>query len=511
MNTWIMAATLVVQPLDDVSPSDGSENEVSSGLEPDPTPTTYDQASEPYRSDPDDPATTNAEVNIGETREPPPPEPPPPTTAPAASQNGTRVERSTDPATIYEGGMKWTFGSQNQNSVRIINWHQIWMRYTENNPGSLVQGEERRHQFDIGIRRSRFLLVAEFGNRFQFLTHFGINNQTFNNARKPQLFIHDATGQVRAFKEYLYVGTGLHYWHGISRMTNASTLNFLGVDAPIMNWPAIERSDQFARFFGVYIKGKIDLFDYRLALNKPFVSSATGEDGMLLEPTSPVATDNPRANSIALAGYFMFQFLEKESNALPYMVGSYLGSKKVVNLGVGFQWQKDGVWWLENGVSEVQDIGQAGVDVFVDLPMPNQAGAITFYGAYYYYNFGPDYLRMIGIMNLATGGSTLNGAGNQYPSIGTGHHGFLQAGYVLPWKGMGLHRLQPYFSAQISRFDALDEAAFIPEAGLNWHLLSHQFKITAAYRNRPVYVASAEGNVVDTRRSELIVQTHVFF
>lgn len=508
MNTWWMATWLLAQPVAEPHAEDPqSDPVVQSVSEVPPEPqtdistdagasATAGTASEAQTS-----TSSAPEANVGASTAPPPASDP-------KAGNGFSYTRHTDPSKVYEGGMKWTFGSEGQHSVRLINWHQIWMRYTENNPGSQVQGEDRRHQFDIGIRRSRLLLVAEFGGRFQILTHIGINNQTFNNARKPQVFVHEATGQVRAFREYLYVGTGLHYWHGISRMTNASTLNFLAIDAPILNWPSIERTDQFARNLGVYIKGKINLFDYRLALNKPFAVGTGAEEEL---PTTATAVDNPRSNSVSLAGYFMLQFLEKESNALPYTVGSYLGAKKVANLGFGFQWQNDAVWWLEGDSPRAQDSGQLGVDVFVDLPMPKELGAITFYGAYYYYNFGPDYLRMLGIMNVATGGSTLNGPGNAYPVIGTGHHGFLQLGYVLPWRGMGLHRLQPYFSSQISGFDALDAPAFIPEVGLNWHLLGHNFKLTAAYRNRPVYADRDGEALVDTRRSELIVQTHVFF
>lgn len=499
MNTWWMATWLLAQPVAEPSAEDPQDDPVTQSVSEAPPEPPAEAAAEASAEvgPPSSGTSTSASANVGASPQPS-----------AKSGNGFSYTRQTDPSKVYEGGMKWTFGSEGQHSVRIINWHQIWLRYTQNNPGSQVQGEDREHQFDIGIRRSRVLLVADFGSRFQILTHFGINNQTFNNARKPQLFVHEATAQVRAFKEFLYVGTGLHYWHGISRMTNASTLNFLGVDAPILNWPSIERTDQFARNLGVYIKGKINLFDYRLALNKPFAVGTGAEEEL---PTTATAVDNPRSNSVSLAGYFMFQFLEKEGNALPYTVGSYLGMKKVVNLGVGFQWLNDAVWWLENDAPRVQDSGQLGVDIFVDLPMPKEAGAITFYGAYYYYNFGPDYLRMLGIMNVASGGSTLNGPGNNYPIIGTGHHGFLQIGYVLPWRGMGLQRLQPYFSSQISGFDALDQPAFIPEVGLNWHLLGHNFKITAAYRNRPVYTSQDGEALVDTRRSELIVQTHVFF
>ncbi len=70
-------------------------------------------------------------------------------------------------------------------------------------------------------------------------------------------------------------------------------------------------------------------------------------------------------------------------------------------------------------------------------------------------------------MNVATGGTTLNGPGDAYPTIGTGHHGYAQLGYMLPQTWTGLQRLQPYAAAQLSWFAALDEPAIVPEGGLD--------------------------------------------
>jgi len=498
MHAWIISGLLLFQPGDPAAEQTD--------------PAAEDPGADLVSEDP-------SAASDASTAEPPPPEvsAPPPSEKPSEPPPPAAEEKPTDPAQLYDGGVKWTFGARQQNSLRLLTWHQIWARYTQMNPGSQVQGVDKEHQFDIGIRRSRFLFLGQFAGRFLILTHIGINNQTFNNARKPQIFVHEAVGEVRVFKEYLYFGAGLHYWHGISRMTNASTISFLGLDAPILNWPTIERSDQFARKLGFYAKGKVGLFDYRFAVNKPF-SLGTGAEEEL--PTTAVAVENPRANTIGTAGYFMLQFLDQESNVLPYTTGTYLGTKRVANLGVGFQWENDGVWWLDGeGDVQTQDTAQVGVDVFVDMPMPKETGALTFYGVYYWHFFGPDYVRMVGIMNLATGGNTLNGAGNAYPTMGSGHHVYAQIGYMLPFRNMGVNRLQPYFSGQLSVFEAFDrpgvaadEFTFIPEVGLNWHLLGHYFKLTAAYRNRPVYSASDEGYAtVSARLSEFIFQTQVAF
>jgi len=430
--------------------------------------------------------------------------------AAAAPEPARRGLVARSPDELYDGGIKITLGSKGRNSIRIINWHQVWNRYMHTNPGTEVQGRPREHQYDIALRRSRLLVIGQLTPRFQIITHVGINNQTFNNARKPQLFVHEATGQVQVWKDYLHVGAGLHYWNGVSRMTNASTLNFLSLDAPIVNWPTIEQTDQFARHLGVYAKGKLGPLDYRVAFNQPF-APGTGVDE---DPTGPAAVYNPQANSKQVEGYVQWQFLEPESNAVPYTVGTYLGNKKVFNVGAGFSFQPDGTWSLSPaGRIREHDIVLAAADVFVDLPLRRERGALTAYGVYYYYDFGPDHLRSVGIMNTGTGGTTLNGPGNAYPTIGTGHHAYAQAGYMLPPRWTGLQRVQPYAAAQVSVFDALDAPMVVPEAGINWLLLAHHFKLTLMVRERPVFTADeVTGRSRETtRRSEIVLQSMIYF
>lgn len=219
--------------------------------------------------------------------------------------------------------------------LRLILWHQIWGQVIENNPGTTnLTGQPAAQSFDIGLRRSRMMAIARVSPRFLILTHLGINNPTFVNGgangtgnKKPGLFIHDAwTGYV-VVNEKLYLGAGLHYWNGISGLTNSSTLNMMTLDASIFNWPNIDLTDQFARQYCIYAKGKLGKFDYRMALNKPF---AVGN-----APVESRST-NRLNDQLALQGYFNCQFLAQESNQLPFMVGTYLGTKEIFNIGLGF-------------------------------------------------------------------------------------------------------------------------------------------------------------------------------
>jgi hypothetical protein len=184
--------------------------------------------------------------------------------------------------------------------VRFIMWHQFWATATQNNPGTrdvngnVIDGTNGSSAWssDIALRRSRFLAYAQVSPRVMILTHWGINNQSFingatapngpnptttpsNQGKKPQLFLHDAWTEFRIIPQKLYIGVGLHYWNGVSRLSSHSTLNFMTLDAPIFNWHNIEATDQFARQFGIYAKGQLGKLDYRIALNKPFVNGAS--------------------------------------------------------------------------------------------------------------------------------------------------------------------------------------------------------------------------------------------
>lgn len=402
-------------------------------------------------------------------------------------------------STEYGSGIKLSLNEEGTKYIRFITWHQVWVRYNENNTGSIRNREPQDNTLDFGLRRSRFLTYSQISPRFLVLMHFGINNQNAvsggvnpaADGKKPQIFIHDAWTEYRLFENYLSVGAGLHYWNGISRMTSASTLNFMAIDAPIINWPTIDAIDQFARMLGVYAKGKAGKLDYRVAVNDPFVTNTAAT-----KPTA-VANYNPENNKKVFQGYFNYQFLDQEANLLPYMVGTYLGSKRVFNVGAGFMHNTEGAWRSElrnlnqDTVTIKSDIDLFGVDAFLDLPVNSEAGtALTAYAVYYNYDFGRNNVRNIGIMNPATGGGSLRG--NAYPTVGTGDIGYAQVGYLLPKNLLTEKvRLQPYGAFSYGSFEGLRDSSGdkvpvkVLDIGANVLLESHHSKLTLNWRNRP--------------------------
>ena len=443
----------------------------------------------------------------------------------------------------YGSGIKINLNQEGTRFIRFINWGQIWLRSQQNNPGSVINGEVRNKTWDIGARRLRVITYAQISPRYLILAHVGINNQTFATGggfsssgtgpsgagKKPQLFFHDVWNEYaiipakdaktgKSNKYNLYIGGGLHYWLGISRMTSASTLNFLAIDAPIFNWPLIEVSDQFMRQFGFYAKGKLGKLNYSAAINKPFATSNTPAYDTW---KGRVATDNNGDAKASLQGYFDYQFLEQEANVLPFRVGTYAGTKKIFNIGAGFYHNSDATKSVDASANiQKHDITLLGVDAFADLSVGNKSKnmAVTAYSVFYNYNFGPNYWRTLGIMNTSTGfdpampvaDRTINGFGDARMFVGTGNIFYTQAGFLLPKGKTNKMRVQPFAAYTYKKFDFLDEGGSYFDAGSNFFIDGHNAKITAQYSTRPIYYLRNGQRLKDGTKGEFLLQLQVY-
>lgn len=435
-------------------------------------------------------------------------------------------------STPYGAGMRVNLSPDGTKYVRFITWHQVWTRFNENNAGTLrAPNTPQKNQVDFGLRRSRVLILAQLNPRFLIISHFGINNQNAISGgapgeasgpgKKPGMFLHDAVVEYKVNK-YLDLGAGLHYQNGISRMTRASTLNFLAIDAPIINWPTIDGSDEFARFLGVYAKGRVGRLEYSVSANDPFLTNVGSTPDQL---ATNVAAYNPGNTKHLYQGYFAYSFFEKESLLLPYAVGSYLGTKRVLTVGGGFLQNADAMYSrpTDNPATlpankwdiptRKHDMQLLGADVFFDTPLDTAAGtALTLYGVYYHYDFGPNYVRYVGVMNPGYG--ALATRGTAVPIIGTGQAQYGQVGYLLPKRLLGKKaRLQPYVGYMHAQWDGLKDASgkvrnvSIVDVGANLLLDGHNAKITVNYRPRPDF---STGTTNPVYRNEVTVQTMVF-
>jgi hypothetical protein len=438
--------------------------------------------------------------------------------------------------------------------IRFIIWNQVWASYTENNPGTVdVNGTSigGNWTFDAALRRSRILMMAQINPRFLVLTHFGVNNQSFinggvsagsnlatagnsgaltgtgtvagltagNAGKRPQMYIHDAWTEYAVSPGKLHIGGGLHYWNGVSRLTNNSTLNFMTLDAPIFNWANIDATDQFARQMGIYAKGQVDRLDYRVAINKPFVTGAA-VSALASQAEGKETAVNIVGEKTALQGYANWMFWDKESNVLPFFVGSYLGTKKVFNIGAGFYHHAEATGANVAGTSKKYNELLIGIDAFLDMPLDKAKGtAINFLATYYNMDFGPRYLRNIGILNehptVSPAASAANafswaGGGNAQPMMGTGSILYTQLGYLLPKLASG-HQIMPYGTFTYKNFERLADPSTQFALGLNYFVNGHNAKFTVEYATRPLYKLDAAGAIVKNGSAgQFTVQSHIF-
>ena len=476
----------------------------------------------------------------------------------------------------YGAGMKFNLSPDGSKYVRLFTWSQIWSRYTKNNSNTLrAPGKEQDDQVDFAIRRSRFIVLSQLNPRFLIYTHIGINNQTAVNggvapavdSKKPQLFIHEAVVEYKVNK-YMSLGAGMHYQNGLSRLTRSSTLNFLTMDAPLTNWPVIEAIDQFARGIGVYAKGRVSKLDYAFSINESLLTNQTGQFSTTNGLGSTVTTGsgptavrsntglniaqyNPQGTRHIYQGYMSWEFLDLEANLIPFNVGTYLGTKRVFNLGGGVFYNPDGM--VSRPTSSVltgaqidaattagipsfnnaangartHDIGLWSLDAFFDTPINKEKGtAFTAYAVYYNFDFGPNHVRFIGASNPGYGskpGTDAARRGNAIPQSGSGHIGFLETGYLLPKSLLGPKvRVQPYSSLLLAGYDGLKNAAgeqqnvYVYDGGANFYLEGHNAKFTLNYRARPDFslapgtAASITAPSKIKYRPEITLQTQIF-
>ena len=413
----------------------------------------------------------------------------------------------------WKDGKLW-LNADGSNYFKFTLAGQFWLRNTEMNPGTTINGYAKNNYTDIGIRRLRFQAFGQIADRVFIYTQIGQNNFNFLSDRKAGFFLHDALGEYEAVRNKLSLGMGLTGWSGLARFASPSIGSIMGVDAPLFEQSTNDVTDQFLRKLSVYAKGKLGRFDYRLVMSHPMaVQKSTGYSAAV----GKYATFSALPPKMQWNGYFQWQFLDKEANTIPYMTGTYHGTKRVFNAGAGFVYQPKAMWQLAgNGKDTTQKaMTQLAVDLYYDAPVNKEKGtAISAYAAYVNFNFGSGYLRNQSPMNPANGSTAttlINGAGNGFPGYGTGNVLYAQVGYKFKNNLIGKTSLMPYISLQHADYERLDKGMNYWDAGVNWLLKGHNSKLTLAYQNRPLYYTDAAGQgVLSGNRGAFIAQYQVF-
>lgn len=421
--------------------------------------------------------------------------------------------------------MKMRLNDDGSHYVKVTFLNQVWLRFNESNPGTLVLGESKDNTFDIGLRRTRLQFYGQLTDHVFFYSQFGQNNFNFlagQNAantgnRKFQVFFHDALGEYKVWKDNdkLFFGAGLTIANGLSRFSQPSIGTIMTMDVPIFAQATVDQTDEFSRKLSTYVRGQLGKLDYRLVLSDPFPITSNGSPA---PPLSSNATFAQVGHELQYQGFFAYNFFDTESHTTPYMTGTYLGKKKVFNLEAGFITQNRAMWTRETALSDTvyHAMKLWSVAMYYDAPINSEKGtALSAYLGYFNYDFGKGYLRYNGIMNPANGvanGFPSGTQGNAFPMFGTGSAIYAQVGYLLKRDllGDGNGTIMPYASIMSANWERVNSRMNVVNVGVNWLIKAHNAKLTLDYQSRPVYKQEGNDFVKNGTRGQLVLQYQIF-
>lgn len=361
--------------------------------------------------------------------------------------------------------------------VRLLMWQQVWLE-TNN-----LDDKSQKTDLNVSLRRSRFLAYAQLSPRLLVLMHWGLNSLNASNLSKlgndadsPQMFLHDAWTEFKV-ADQLYLGGGLIYWNGLTRLASQSTISIMSLDQsrPFVHWHSMGYTDQVARHLGLYAKGEIGKFHYRMGFkeagNNGYEANMSDSTHLTYNGVNVKDKNGHTVGTKVLDGYFCYSFLDKEADKLPYFTGSYLGTKKVLNIGAGYFLHPNGAY---NGATkEHVNVQHFAVDAFLDMPLGSK-GSLTAYASYIHFDYGPDWVGKW---------------------AGTGSNLYFQAGYyfkhlkVMPYVVLnhGLYEGNSEMDRQTT--DALD-------VGVNYFIEGQHAKLTLEYHTiRPAGNKGSDGLV----------------
>lgn len=422
--------------------------------------------------------------------------------------------------------MKLKLNESGSHYIKGTFLNQVWVRYNQSNPGTQVLGDASTETFDIGLRRTRIQFFGQLNDHVFFYTQFGQNNFNYlagQNAtntgnRKFQAFFHDALGEYKVWKENdrLYIGSGLTIANGLSRFSQPSIGTIMTMDVPVFAQATVDQTDEFSRKLSVYARGQFGKIDYRLVLSDPFPITS---NGLPAPPLSTNATFSQRGQHKQYQGFFMYNFFDVESHVTPYMTGTYLGKKKVLNLEAGFITQANATWTRETILSDTvyHAMSLWSVAVYYDAPMNKEKGtALSAYIGYFDYDFGKGYLRYNGIMNPATSVTApfpAGSQGNAFPMFATGNALYAQVGYLLKQDllGEGKGTLMPYASITSANWDRVSNTFNIMNVGVNWMIQGHNSKLSLDYQHRPYFTIQGNELLKQGNKGQVVLQYQTFF
>ncbi len=426
-------------------------------------------------------------------------------------------QAQTPPAEREE--LKLNLNEKGNHYLKLTFLNQVWLRYNQSNPGTFVLNEPATETVDFGLRRTRIQFFGQITDHVFFYTQFGQNNFNFlaqnSGNRKIQAFFHDVLGEYNVWKESnrLKLGAGLTITNGLSRFSQPSIGTIMTMDVPVFAQATVDQTDEFSRKLSVYARGQVGRLDYRVTISDPFPITTNGQ------PAAPISQNSSFAqygHHKQYQGFFMMNLLDREPHTTPYMTGTYLGKKKILNLEGGFITQKNATWNRENIDTLYHSMNLWSVALYYDAPVNSEKGtALSLYAGYFNYDFGKGYLRYNGIMNPANAVAAeypSGSQGNAFPMFGTGNIVYVQAGYLMKKDllGASMGTLMPYASLTSARYDRVSGSMDVYDVGVNWLISGHRSKISFDYQHRPYYQEQGNELIKQGGRNQFVIQYQIY-
>ena len=355
-------------------------------------------------------------------------------------------------------GIKAEIDEQTKGEIGI--WAQTWYQWVEDG-----KGDEDLN--DFLIRRAYLYLKGDVTKYVSFFTHIASDKVGMDQIPENSGL---GLGSGVAWRD-LWITLNLHEAFKIQmgRMYVPLTRNYgttstkamLTMDLPFLQGGSrggIFYAQKVGRDDSVTLWG--NPFDGKLQYRFMISEGVEGKTSSLVpdaegELVEFVARDNPEDN-LRFAGRLSLSLLEPETSW--FNMGTYLGKKRVLSLGLGFQSQED----LTLGGVEGEDNQVWTADVFFDHPVG--AGAVTFEAAY------------IDIENCT------ETQPQAYTDLAAGDDAetwYVNAGYLFPGT-LGIGQVQPYIRYETVDVDE-NHATDFWSGGVNYYMKGHNCKITADY------------------------------
>ncbi len=315
---------------------------------------------------------------------------------------------------------------------------QGWYQFMEDGKNS---GSDNLH--DFMIRRAYLSLKGNVTDDMGFFAHIAA----------------DRIGQEGLSNSGMGLGTGIavrdawiHYKFNdaltaqLGRMYVPFTRNY-GTTSTFAMLPLDLTFAQGGVRGGIFYASKVGRDDGILLWGNPFDGKIQYRLG-IFEGVEGGRNEN---DSLRYAGRVSFNLLEPETSW--FNKGTYLGTKNVLALGFGLDYQDD----LQLGGNDDERSLGWTADLFYDHPVGD--GAVTLEAAY------------IRIMN-----ATQRLAFSRLNAGEDAHLYYVQGGYLLPG-AYGPGRIQPYFRWEHVAPDSAADT-MIPSVGINYFLKGHDAKLT---------------------------------